>query len=175
MRDSLHLPRSFGAQFLVWQELWRGFFGWLSYSIGRSERRYRGDEVWRRFDQDEPHVLALVASKEVFGFTVSARARYTTGAPRTPVVGSFYDALADRYEPVFGAQNGSRLPDFFQLDLRVERSFSWKPVTAHAYLDVLNVTYQNNPEEVVYNADFSKRGFLTGLPILAVLGGRLEI
>ncbi len=167
--------RSFGAQALLRQEPWRGFSGWVSYSISRSERRYRGDGGWRLFDQDETHVLAIVASKELFGFTASARVRYTTGAPRTPVNGSFYDAQADRYEPVFGAQNTERLPEFFQLDARVERGFSFGRLRAHAYLDVLNVTYQKNAEEVVYSADFSKRGFLTGLPILAVLGARVEL
>lgn len=167
--------RSFGAQFLVRQELWRGFFGWLSYSMGRSERRHRGDAGWRLFDYDQPHVLALVASKEVLGFTVGARMRYTAGAPRTPVVGSFYDAGEGRYQPVFGAQNSERLPEFFQLDLRVERAFSLPPATLRTSLDVLNVTYQKNAEEVTYSYDFSKRGFITGLPILAVLGARLEI
>lgn len=167
--------RAYGAQVLVRQELWRGFFGWISYSMGRSERRYRGDPGWRLFDYDEPHVLAIVASKDLFGFTFGARLRYTTGAPRTPVVGSFYDARADRYEPVFGAQNAERLPEFFQLDLRVERSFSLQPFTLLGYLDVLNVTYQKNAEEVTYSYDYKKRDHITGLPLLAVLGARLEI
>lgn len=167
--------RSFGAQLLVKQELWRGLHGWISYSMSRSERRYRGDPGWRLLDFDQPHVLAVVASKELFGFTASARLRVTTGAPRTPVVESFYDAQADRYQPVFGAQNTERLPEFFQLDLRVERSFSLRPFTLTTSLDVLNVTYQKNPEEVAYNFDYTRRDFITGLPILAVLGARLEM
>ena len=167
--------RSFGVQLLVKQELWRGLNGWISWSMSRSERRYRGDPGWRLFDHDQPHVLAVVVSKELFGFTASARARVTTGAPRTPVVRSFYDAQADRYQPVFGSQNTARLPEFFQLDLRVERSFSLRPFTLTTSLDVLNATYQQNPEEVVYNFDYTRRDFITGLPILAVLGARLEI
>lgn len=167
--------RGFGVQLLVKQEPWHGFSGWISYSMSRSERRYRGDPGWRLFDHDQPHVLAVVASQELWGFTASARVRVTTGAPRTPVVDSFYDAQVDRYQPVFGRQNTARLPEFFQLDLRVERSFSLRPLTLTAFLDVLNVTYQRNPEEVVYNFDYSKRDFITGLPVLAVLGAKLEI
>ena len=30
------------------------------------------------------------------------------------------------------------------------------------------------PLEVVYDYDYSEKGFLTGLPLLAVIGGRLE-
>ncbi len=166
--------RSFGAQLLLRQEPWRGFFGWISYSLTRSERRYRGDERWRLFDHDQPHVLAIVAGKELLGFTASARVRYTAGSPRTPVVSSFYDAKADRYQPVFGPQNTTRLPEFFQLDLRLERPFSIRSFTLHASLDVLNVTYQDNAEEVVYNHDYSRRDLISGLPLLAVFGLRLE-
>jgi hypothetical protein len=57
--------RSYGVQFLLRQELWKGFFGWVSYAIARSERRYEGDEQWRPFDFDQPHVLAVIASQDV--------------------------------------------------------------------------------------------------------------
>ena len=39
---------------------------------------------------------------------------------------------------------------------------------------VLNVTNTQNPEEVTYSFDYQDQKYLTGLPILAVLGARLE-
>jgi len=39
---------------------------------------------------------------------------------------------------------------------------------------VQNVTNRANPEELVYNYDFTKRAYITGLPTLAVLGLRLQ-
>jgi hypothetical protein len=48
-------------------------------------------------------------------------------------------------------------------------------VTLDVYLDVLNVTYHKNAEEIVYNADYTRRSDITGLPILAVLGVRIEL
>ena len=162
-------------QFLLRQEPWKGFSGWISYAIGRSERWYSGDSTRRLLDDDQPHVLAVVASQTLFGFTVGARFRATSGAPRTPVVGSFYDTTEGRFAPVFGAQNAIRLPPFHELDLRVEKAFTIGAATLRLSLDVLNVTYRKNVEEIAYSFDFSRRRDITGLPILAVLGARIEL
>ena len=167
--------RSYGVQFLLRQEPWKGFSGWISYAIGRSERWYSGDSTRRLLDDDQPHVLAVVASQTLFGFTVGARFRATSGAPRTPVVGSFYDTTEGRFAPVFGAQNTIRLPPFHELDLRVEKAFTIGAATLRLSLDVLNVTYRKNVEEIAYSFDFSRRRDITGLPILAVLGARIEL
>ncbi|MEO6420219.1 MAG: TonB-dependent receptor, partial [Polyangiaceae bacterium] len=137
--------RSYGVQLLVRQEVWRGLFGWISYTISRSERRYVLEERYRLFDFDQPHVLAAVLSQEIGRWVFGARFRYTSGSPRTPVVGSFYDARGDQSQPVFGEQNTARITDFYQLDLRAERTFPLgKRVTLALFLDVLNVTFHKN-------------------------------
>jgi hypothetical protein len=88
------IGRSYGGQVLLRQELAKGFFGWLSYSLIRSERKDRPDSNWRLFDYDQTHVLALLASYEITrGFQAGARFRYTTGAPRTPVIGRLLQHL----------------------------------------------------------------------------------
>ena len=112
--------RSYGGQLLVRQELWKGFFGWVTYSISRSERQDHPDRDWRLFDYDQTHVLGVVASYEYRGWVAGVRFRYTSGMPRTPVVGAFYDARGDQYQPLFGAQNSIRIPAFWQLDLRAD-------------------------------------------------------
>ncbi len=168
--------RSYGVQFLVRQEMWSGFFGWVSYAISKSERRYEGDETWRAFDFDQPHVLSVVASQEIGRWTFGARFRYASGNPRTPVIGSVVDARSDRYDPVFGPQNSIRIPAFWQLDARIERVFPLgKDVRASFYADVQNVTNHQNAEEIVYSGSFRERGTIRGLPILAVIGARVEL
>ena len=42
------------------------------------------------------------------------------------------------------------------------------------FFDVQNVTNRKNPEEITYSANFSQRGYITGLPTLAVMGARVE-
>ncbi|HZS35301.1 MAG TPA: ligand-gated channel protein, partial [Polyangia bacterium] len=108
------------------------------------------------------------------GWSFGARFRFSTGFPRTPVAGAFYDVRDDQFQPLFGAHNSIRIPNFYQLDLRVDRTFTWRRVALDLYLDVENVTYQRNPEEIVYSEDFARRGYITGLPTLAVLGARVQ-
>jgi TonB family protein len=167
---------SYGVQMLLRQELWRGFFGWASYAISKSERRYEGDETWRPFDFDQTHVLSLVASQEIGRFGVGARFRHATGNPRTPVIGSVYDARSDRFDPVFGLHNTTRIPAFWQLDLRVDYTFPLGGLArALVYADLQNITNRDNAEEIAYSADFRERGIITGLPFIAVIGARLEL
>jgi hypothetical protein len=167
--------RAFGAQILVRRQLAEGVFGWLSWSLSRSERRDHPGAPFRLSDYDQTHVLTALGSWELGrGFTVGARARLSSGFPRTPVAGAYYDARRDAWQPVFGATNGERIPAFFQVDLRASKSFALGPgEVLEVYLDLVNATNRRNPEEIVYARDYAHRAFLTGLPILPVLGARL--
>ena len=78
------------------------------------------------------------------------------------------------YEPIFGAHNSIRIPAFYQLDVRVERTFVFRRGKVNIFLDVQNLTNRKNPEEIIYNYNFSQRAYITGLPTLAVLGARVE-
>jgi TonB family protein len=167
--------RSYGGQVLLRQELVRGFFGWITYSLIRSERLDHPGQGWRLFDFDQTHVLSVLGSYQIGrGYEAGARFRYTSGAPRTPVIGAFYDVQADDYQPIFGAHNSIRLPAFYQLDVRFDKFWVLRRTKLNLFLDVQNVTNQKNPEEIVYNSDFSKRAYITGLPALAVIGLRME-
>ncbi|WP_394822523.1 TonB-dependent receptor [Pendulispora albinea] len=168
--------RSYGLQLLVRRELGHGLSGWISYTMSRSERRIAEPAArYRLFDFDQPHVLVVALSQELGRWVLGARFRYASGVPRTPVVGAYYDAVSDRSDPVFGLHNGARLPAFYQLDARVERSVPLgKDVLLALSLDVQNVTYRENAEEVVYSPDFRQRGYIRGLPTVAVVGARLE-
>ena len=168
--------RAYGVQLLLRQQPWHGFFGWVAYTISRSQRLDTPGASWRLFDYDQPHSLTVVASKEVGAWTFGTRFRFATGLPRTPVVGAFYDAKDDVYQPIFGAQNSIRLPSFWQLDVRVDRSFLLGDTARLlVYLEGLNVTNHANGEEYVYSVDYTRRGTITGLPIVAVLGARVEL
>jgi TonB family protein len=168
--------RVHGVQVLLRQELLKGFFGWLTYSYSRSERQDHPGLDYRLFDQDQTHVLALLASYD-FGhaFVVGGRFRYTTGMPRTPVVDHYLNSFPGSYEPVFGAHNSIRIPAFYQLDMRVEKAFTMQRMKLSAFLDVQNVTNRKNPEEIVYSEDYTQKSYLIGLPTLAVAGVRLEL
>ena len=151
----------------------KGAYGWLSYTLSWAQRRNTPDADWRPSDYDQRHVLTALAGYNLpLGFDVGVRVRVATGFPRTEVTGSFYDVRRDLYQPLFGAQNQLRLPTFFQADLRLAKGFHVARHTIDLSLEVQNVTNQKNAEEFIYNADYSQRGTIRGLPILPVLGLR---
>lgn len=165
--------RAYGAQVLVRHELARGLVGWFSYSLLRSERRSTPDALWRLSDYDQTHVLTALFSYDLGrGFEAGLRFRYATGSPRTPVASAWFDARRDRWEPVYGAQNSIRVPDFVQLDARVAKRFAIGRTTLDVSLEVQNVTNQANAEELVYDPSFTRQGTISGLPLLPVLGAR---
>jgi hypothetical protein len=168
--------RSYGVQVLIRQRSWRGLSGWVAYTISRSERQDAPGAGWRLFDSDQPHVLTVLGSQEFGAWSLGVRFRYARGLPRTPVLGAFYDARDDVFQPIFGAQNSIRLPDFWQVDVRVDRAFALGE-SAHllVYIEGLNITNRSNAEEYVYSADFSRRATITGVPVVPVLGARVEL
>ena len=165
--------RSYGTQLLLRQQQTGRFFGWVSYSILRSERKDDPARAWRLFDYDQSHVLTALGSYDLGGgFEVGARFRFATGFPRTPVVRAYYDGLADAYQPRFGPQNSERIPAFASLDVRLSKRFKAGATEGEVYLDVQNVTNHSNPEEIVYDPSYAKKAYITGLPVLPVIGAR---
>ncbi len=169
------LGRAYGTQFLLRHELVGKFFGWISYSILRSERTDGAGTDYRPFDFDQTHVFTALASYDLGkGFEVGARFRYSTGYPRTPVASVTYDNATDTYQPVFGAHNSIRIPAFYQGDVRLSKQFKFGENTSlEVYLDVQNVTNHKNPEEIIYNNNYSQKAYITGLPLLPVAGAKL--
>jgi hypothetical protein len=167
--------RAYGGQILLRHDLTQHLFGWLSYSFVRSQRIDGGVGDYRLFDYDQTHVLTVVASYDIgAGFEIGARFRYATGYPRTPVIDAVYDARSDSYQPVFGAHNSIRIPAFYAFDVRATKRFKFGPTSElELYVDVQNVTDHKNPEEIVYNYNFTRKSYITGLPILPVIGAKL--
>lgn len=169
--EAIGSGRAYGVQGMLRQELYKGLFGWVAYTLMRSERRDHPAAPTRRSDHDQTHVLtAVLAYALPRGFDVSARLRYATGFPRTPVIGTYHDATQNQYQPQFGAHNSIRLPAFVQLDLRLGKSFKIARTRLDVFVEVLNAWNQKNREEIVYSPDFQARGYITGFPVLPAFG-----
>jgi TonB family protein len=167
--------RNFGVEILLRHALTKNFFGWVAYSLSRTERDFRGGTVWAPSQFDQPHNLVVVASYKLpFDFILGAKIRYSSGPLRTPIVGAIYDVNGNYYFPIQGAQFSERLPDFFQLDVRIDKRFVFQNWMLAFYLDVQNATNRKNVEAVLNAYDYSAQTFVTGLPILPVLGARGE-
>jgi TonB family protein len=162
--------RIWGVELLVKARM-GGFSGWLAYTYQRSLRRDGEDAEERAFDFDQPHTLVLVGNYTFGrGWSAGLRFRLVSGRPVTPVTGSIFDAQSGTFVPLLGATNSARLDAFHQLDLRVDKTWTFDLWKLSLYLDVQNVYNQGNVEAVQYNFDFSESQPQTGLPILPILG-----
>ncbi len=172
---STGVGKGYGVELLLRHALTKNFFGWIAYSLSRTERDYAQGQQYGAHPFDQPHNLVIVASYKLpYDFIVGAKLRYTTGPLNTPTIGSIYDTNGNYYYPLFGPQWSRRLPDFFQLDVRIDRRFVFERWMLALYVDVQNVTNRQNVEGVTNNYDYTKEQFIYGLPIIPVLGVRAE-
>ncbi|MBI5544965.1 MAG: TonB-dependent receptor plug domain-containing protein, partial [Deltaproteobacteria bacterium] len=169
--------RAWGAELLLRYDADGRFFGWIAYSYSRTQRDSKSiggrlDETGDAYDQ--PHNLIAVGTLELpevwDGLSVGLRLRYGSGSPYRKNDGAIYDVDGDYYSAVPAEKMNARLPDFFQLDLRVDKKWTFRTSTLSAYLDVQNVTYRQNASMVFYNFDYSQSAYVGDLPIYPSVG-----
>lgn len=169
------IGRIYGLE-LQGRKLARGrWFGFLSYTLMRSERKDR-DEPWRLFDYDQTHIFSAAATVRLGrGWEVGATLRVVSGNPNTPTVGAYHDQSTDTFVRAVGRNNSRRSPTFNRLDLRCEKTWKFDRWKLAWYLDVQNTYNAVNPEGVTYNFNYKEREQIRGLTILPILGLRGEI
>jgi hypothetical protein len=170
------LGRAYGAQVLVRQPLWHGFSGWIAYTLSRSERRDRPDEPWRLFRFDQTHILTVVGSYDLpWGMSASLRFRFASGNPTTQIISGLRDLTYQNYSAIPGDELAYRLPDFHQLDLRIDKTFTQNRFRIGVYLEVLNVYNRMNAENLIYGGrQLYQEGRITSLPVFPNLGLRAD-
>ena len=123
------LGRAYGLEVLLRRQSRTGPFGWISYTLSRSER-YR-DGNWVPYDFDRPHLLNVVAGLPLRrNWDLGLRLQYQSGRPTTTTAG---------YNAAYGA-------GFFRFDFRVDKRVVWRSWLLDFYVDVTNVALL--PEEV---------------------------
>jgi TonB family protein len=167
------IGRVYGAELMVRQELWHNFFGWISYTLSRSERRDHGGEPWHLFQYDQTHILTVIGSYKLpRGYQVGLRFRYVTGNPLTPVQQSYFNANSGSYVAIAGPYFSQRLAPFNQLDIRFDKTWTFDRWRLTLYLDIQNVYNYRSEESRQYNFDFTQSAPVTGLPFVPDLGIR---
>ncbi|MBZ5713268.1 TonB-dependent receptor [Nannocystis pusilla] len=177
-RDAAGL--TYGLEVMLRHDLTRRLFGWLAYtwmrgrfgtftSDGRAELRFPNE-----FDQRH-NLVAVLGLKLPRRWQLAGRFRVVTGLPYTPIVGGIkQDGARPITQPLAGEYNSARMPVFHQLDLRVDKTWVLSRAIVSAYLDVQNVYNRQNAEGVWYLDDYSGTRSIVGVPILPVLGVRLD-
>ncbi len=130
--DRLTAPqkgRSYGLEVLLRRQAKSGLFGWVSYTLSRSERRRDGE--WVPYDFDRTHLVNVVAGLPLRrNWDFGLRLQYQSGKPVTTTEG----------------YNTARTAGYVRFDLRVDKRVVWRKWLLDFYVDVTNVALL--PEEV---------------------------
>ncbi|MEQ1500948.1 MAG: TonB-dependent receptor plug domain-containing protein [Myxococcota bacterium] len=161
-----------GAELLIRRLPADGWFGWLGASVGRSVRDLDGGIV--PSDYDTPFDATLMVARDLpRGWGVSGKVRSGIGQPYTPL-GAVYVTSLDIYTPVTGDANAERSPAFFQLDVRIDKTWIARSSRWTVYLDLYNATNHQNPVVSTYNWDYSERDVNVWVPILPTIGAEVS-
>jgi TonB family protein len=168
------LGRAYGLELLLRHDITRNFFGWIAYTLSRTEeRRQSSGRDYHLALFDQTHILTAVGSYRLpRGWELGARFRLVTGRPTTPLEHEHdqYAADANRFYGSWGAPRSTRLQPFQQLDVRVDRSFLFQDWTLNVYLDVQNVYNAQNVEATFTDYRYRTETVVPGIPILPVIG-----
>ena len=165
------IGHAYGLELLVRREITAQLYGWIAYTLSRSQVRPNPGDAWRAFQFDQPHILtAVVGYRPKPQWELSSRFRLVSGNPYAPVDFATFDADSGRYVPTRGEVGDAREPLFVQLDGRAQYTWTWDYWQLALYLDVQNITNHANQEFRVYDYRYRQQGSITGLPILPTFG-----
>jgi TonB family protein len=123
------LGRAYGVEVLLRRQAKSGLFGWVSYTLSRSERRRDGQ--WVAYDFDRTHLVNLVAGMPLRrNWDVGLRLQYQSGKPETITTG----------------YNAARGTGYLRFDARVDKRAVWRNWLLDFYVDITNIALL--PEEV---------------------------
>jgi hypothetical protein len=137
---------SYGMELMLRRHHGR-FTGWIAYTLSRAERAFTCG--LRPADYDQPHVLNTVAQVRLpWNLMIGGRFFYSTGRPVTML------------KPPDGSatvRNADRLPDTFQLDLRIDREWLFRSFALDVFVEAVNITYS----QAVFGLTYPREGNIT--------------
>jgi len=130
--------RAYGAEVLIRRQSKTGVFGWVSYTLSRSERlraELQSDGstkmVWRAYDFDRTHLINVVAGMPLRrNWDIGMRWQYQSGAP----------------VPVTSGYNNARKDGYLRLDVRIDKRAVYRKWLLDFYVDITNIAVL--PEEI---------------------------
>jgi len=174
--------QSYGMEAILKYKATKRLFGWVAYTLSRSElwgflvnpedrdSPISPDQVFpNQFDQT--HILSVVSSVKLGrGWETGLRLRYVSGNPTTPIEQGVFVGDTGVYTSRSGKYLGSRLPNFFQIDFRMEKQWTFETWALTFYLDIQNVSNHANTEFQTYDYRFRDSWDVPGIPFFPSFG-----
>lgn len=183
--------RAYGLELMLRLPQQGRLFGWLSYTMMRSERMRRfavfnPDQTFASsttamlpFAFDQTHSLnATLGYQFTMGWKLGASFHLNTGRPESGEFGSRTSRVVEnpqtgqsRWSPV-PLNEVERLPAFARLDVRASKTITFSTFSAEVYLDIMNVLVR--PEVHAFNygyeMDVPRKSELSIPTVLPTLG-----
>ncbi len=164
MRDG----RSYGVETMIRRAITERLYGWLSYTLSKSERVYPPLNIVAASDWDQRHILNFVTSYRLGrGYQIGTRIHYNTGRPY-PVFdeATISTGAGQSRPPIFY----SKLPNFFQWDLRFDKRWVLEKYTLDFYIELINTTASRQVFDLKRRQDgtIDQIGFRIALPSLGL-------
>lgn len=161
---SIGKGRSYGVELFVQQKLTKGYYFTASYTYFISEFTGINSDRYFSSSWDTRNILSSIFGKKFNnGWEIGAKFRWTGRAPYTP-----YDEQASRENYVvsgngtfdFTRINSERLPDFKQLDIRIDKKINFRKSSLDIFIDFQNVLLAKNRQQSSYT--FQRNAANTG-------------
>ncbi|MDD5675159.1 MAG: TonB-dependent receptor [Chitinivibrionales bacterium] len=165
-----------GLELMLRHNQGQHFFGWVAYTLSRSEEYDFSLKKYVLYSSDQTHNLQLIGSWQLpHNWEIGARLRYVSGNPTTPILDRIWNNTSDRYRYEYGQTNSGRLDPFMQADLRVDKKFIFPNWILSLYLDVQNISwfFYKSPEYSIPNYDGTEH-YIISSPIYPSVGLKAE-
>lgn len=147
----------------------------ISATYSRSERTKRPGQESALFTYDQPINVTLLGTRDFGrGYRLGGRLRYGSGIPYTKVTNAFQDLDSRGYEPVYGPAGSDRLPPYFAIDVRFDKTWTFDRWALTAYVDAQNVTNHKNVDWMGFTEDYRSEQPIAGLPTVPTFGFKGE-
>jgi hypothetical protein len=150
---------SYGLEVMLRRSQSQRVFGWLAYTLSYSQRLVGPSRAKAWSDWDQRHVLNLVTGIRFNGgYSLGTRFHLNTGRPY-PVF--------DEDNP--GPPDYTRLPTFYQLDLRADKRFVFEKYVLDVYVEAVNTTLTRQVFDIKrVNGEVRENAYKIVLPSVGV-------
>jgi hypothetical protein len=146
--------RAYGGEIFLKKRLGK-FTGWISYTLSRTERRYKevDNNAWFPARYDRTHDVAIVLMYDITPrINVAATWVYSTGNAVTYASGKY--PLNGTWIPYYGPRNSDRFPAYHRMDIGATFVLKKRKWLEHDLnISVYNLYARQNPYQINFNAN----------------------